>query len=194
MQTYSQFRPTGFDHAGLGCDDRQDWLVAPCGKNRDSDTLTESNYAVQLEALEKLDPEGNDFEEHSFGHWACGHFDLVLVRPGSACATLCQGFEDCLSDYPILSDEHYSEACFNTESEAWECWGAHEFLKELAAHHDLDTDAFEEATHEAAFTAWHDVARNASWTTEHDNEGVTFNFTPEVLSQVDVAALLQGAA
>lgn len=194
MKTYSEFKPTGFDVAGLGCEEQQDWLVAPCSKTRDSDTLSRSNYATQLAALEKLDPEGNDHEEHSFGHWACGHFELVLVRPGSACATECEGFENALSDYPVLSDEHYSEACVDAENEAWQNWGAHEFLKALAADRDLDRDAFEDASHEMAYLAWYNACQDAGWSAEHNDEGVRFNFGSDVLGRVNVELLLEGAA
>ncbi len=109
MQRYSKFRPTSFDRSGLGCRDEQEWFVAPCSRNRDSGTLTESNWQVQLRELEAIDPDGNDHQVHSFGHWACGWFELVLVRPDSKCFELAEGLEGALSDYPILCEMHWSE-------------------------------------------------------------------------------------
>ena len=108
MKTYSEFRPTGFDPKGLALEDRQDWLVAPCGHNRDSTLLDESNWATQLKAL----PEGDDAEIHCFGHWACGWFEILIVRPGSAAAKEAEELEGALSNYPVLSDEDYSEREF----------------------------------------------------------------------------------
>lgn len=126
MQTYKTFRPTGFDAAGLGCEDRQEWLVAPCGTNRDASILQESNWYVQNDELDKIDPEGADHEVHRFGHWACGWFEIVLVRPGSACAKACEENEAALSDYSILSDDDHSER----EHEAVYKWWGEASLRE----------------------------------------------------------------
>jgi hypothetical protein len=119
MQTYSKFRPTGFDCAGLGCDDQQDWLVAPVGVNRDSDCLTRSNWAVVTADLESKG--ANDVRIHRFGHWACGWFEVCLVRPGSVAAQAAEGLEGALADYPVASDEHFSDLETN---EAYEYWSA----------------------------------------------------------------------
>jgi hypothetical protein len=104
MRTYAEFRPTAFDCAGLALEDRQGWLVAPCGHNRDSTLLAESNWAAQEKAL----PEGDDVEVHRFGHWANGWFELTIVRPGSAAAKEAVEIESALANYPVLSDEDYS--------------------------------------------------------------------------------------
>jgi hypothetical protein len=122
MKAYRDFRPTGFDAKGLGCEEQQDWLVAPCGTNRDADRLTRSNWAVMLEAFEACpvaDPDLSDFEVHRFGHWGPGWFELVLVRPGSAVAKLAEEFEGALSDYPVLCDSHFSELETNEAAEQW---------------------------------------------------------------------------
>lgn len=120
MRTYAEYRPTVLDAAGLGLPDQQDWLVAPCGTNRDAGITTRSNWRVMLAELAKVDPEGNDHEEHSFGHWACGHFEIVIVRPGSKCAELCEGFESALSRYPILSESDHSDLEDQEIIEYWE--------------------------------------------------------------------------
>jgi len=86
MQRYCEFRPTNFDCHGLGLPERQDWLVVPVGHGRDSDTLAESNWAVAKQRLDNLDPHCLDHEIHRFGHWANGWFEIILVRPDSACA------------------------------------------------------------------------------------------------------------
>jgi hypothetical protein len=108
MQTYKDYSPTGFDVAGLGCEDRQDWFVAPCGTNRDADALTRANFKDLTAILERIDPELEDHETHRFGHWACGWFEIVLVRPGSEAAEECGQIEDGLADYPVICEETFS--------------------------------------------------------------------------------------
>ena len=48
---YRNYRPTVYDPKGYHLPDRQDWYVAPCGRNRDSDALQESNFRVALKIL-----------------------------------------------------------------------------------------------------------------------------------------------
>jgi hypothetical protein len=109
LTPYREFRPTGFDTAGLGCEDQQDWLVAPCGQNRDSEALERSNYTEQAAALVAVDPDCVDHEDHRFGHWGPGWFELVLVRPGSACERVAKELKARLEDYPALNDDALSE-------------------------------------------------------------------------------------
>jgi hypothetical protein len=109
MQRYHEFQPTKFDLRGLSLPERQNWLVTPVAHNRDSDTLTESNFKVVKLWLDDYDPEGHDHEVHRFTHWACGWFEIILVRPDSACATKATMIEDKLENYPILDEFDYSE-------------------------------------------------------------------------------------
>lgn len=132
MQTYSEYRPTGFDRAGLGLDDQQDWIVAPLGINRDSDILSESNWHAQLAEFERIDPDGDDHEIHRFGHWACGWFEIVLIRPDSAVAQSAEEIEGALENYPVLSDEDYSEREYNAVVEAWEALDLRDRIRECA--------------------------------------------------------------
>src|SRR5688572_9599267 len=98
MQTYSKFRPSGFDCAGLGCDDQQDWFVAPVATNRDAGCLQRSNWEVVTEDIRKAGD--GDCEIHRFGHWANGWFELMLIRPGSEAAKVAELWENALSEYP----------------------------------------------------------------------------------------------
>ncbi len=126
LTRYASFRPTGCDVAGLnasrlsrGSDDDDDdgdrstWLVAPCGTNRDANLLTESNWYAQDNALKEEDPNGLDHETHRFGHWACGWFEITLVRPNTKAADEAQKIADALSDYPVLNESDFSEREFN---------------------------------------------------------------------------------
>lgn len=119
MQTYKNYRPTACDIAGLGCEDRQDWFVAPCSITRDSGPLERSNWRVLNKDFDSIDPDGTDHETHRFGHWACGWFEIILVRPDSACAKSAESWEAALSDYPIACEHDFSE---EEEEEANEVW------------------------------------------------------------------------
>lgn len=102
MQTYSEFAPTQFDVSGAFLPDRQDWLVAPVSRTRDSEPLEESNFAVALELL------GDNVEVHCFNHWACGWFEIIIIRPDTPEIIIAEGIESKLEDYPILDEDDLS--------------------------------------------------------------------------------------
>jgi hypothetical protein len=117
LQTYSTFRPTSYDAAGLGCPDQQDWLVAPvtiCPNV--AECADESNWQAQLNALSEVDPDGNDHEVCWFGHWATP-FDIVLVRPGTPAAECAAELAERLENYPLLNEDDLSE---REDTEAFE--------------------------------------------------------------------------
>lgn len=116
MQTYSRYAPTQFDTRGLALDNQQDWLVAPVGINRDSGALDKANWDEQF-AL--LGGESDDVELHRFGHWACGWYEIVIVRPDTAAATKAADIEERLADYPCLSEDRWSRYENEEASEWW---------------------------------------------------------------------------
>jgi hypothetical protein len=136
---YSDFRPTQFDHP-IPIFDRDHWLVAPVIRNRDSGTLTQSNWECQLDALELAQAE---YEIHSFGHWANGWFEIVLVHPDHI--DVVEEIEAALIDYPILDEEHYS----NTEWEA-----VHEYWNKMRLEDRIELCHSEGAS---IFSARHDL-------------------------------------
>jgi hypothetical protein len=95
------------------------WLVAPVGLNRDSKALERSNWAVVTADIHSVPCSHADTEIHRFGHWACGWFEIMLIRPGTPAADCAEAWENALSDYPVASDEHYSEL---ESREVYECW------------------------------------------------------------------------
>lgn len=114
MRPYKEHRPTGFD-SHIAVDHIESWLIAGA-RNRDSDCLEESNFACTLKAL---GGEGTDVEVHRFGHWACGWYELILVRPGSEMAEEAEQIEAALSDYPVLDEHDLSEREMNAANETW---------------------------------------------------------------------------
>jgi hypothetical protein len=116
MQTYKEFRPTEFD-SHIGVEDREDWLVVPCGRNRDSDCLTESNFAT---ALDMLGGESETVECLRFGHWACGWFEVLIADPSDAKAMqVCAKIEKKLKSYPVLNEGDFCEREQIAADETW---------------------------------------------------------------------------
>jgi len=153
MITYKEYSPTQFDAKGLGLNDNQNWLVL-IGQNRDSDVLARSNYTCAIEALESVDPDGSDYEQHSFGHWACGWLEVVIVRPGSKAYDVAVEIEACLADYPVLNDDHYSELEWSEHAD----WVDRECGR-VANDNDQDlTDTYCAGT----------IAERFQWNSEHD--------------------------
>lgn len=117
MKRYSEFRPTAFDCRGLGLSNQQDWLVAPCGVNRDSDALTRSNFRACLKAL---GGQSESVEVHRFSHWGPGWFELILIDPANTEAVKTgEEIESALANYPVLDEEDFSQ---EENSEADEVW------------------------------------------------------------------------
>jgi hypothetical protein len=111
---YSEFAPTGFDQAGLGLEERQDWLVAPATRTRDSGVLDESNFEA---ALGILGGKSETVEVHRFGHWGPGWFEIILVHPDRQDDV--DELEGALESYPLLDEMDHSQRQFDEIQEAW---------------------------------------------------------------------------
>lgn len=71
-------------------------------------------HSVIVECWNK---EGDKVEIHSFGHWACGWYDLILVHPDLK--EDLEKIEKRLSDYPLLNEDEYSNRVFNEACDYW---------------------------------------------------------------------------
>lgn len=111
---YADFQPTELDPKGLGLPDRQDWIVAPCSQTRDSDTLTQSNFAA---CLAILGGEGENVEVHRFRHWGPGWFDVILCHPSLSAEV--RAIEARLENYPALDEDDWSERQWNAAADYW---------------------------------------------------------------------------
>ena len=136
MKCYKDWAPSAHDMRGLGLEDRQAWFVAPLIHTRDSDVLEQSNWHAFRCEMERADPEGVDWEEHSFNHWACGWFEIVLLRPDTAAATAAEEIEDRLVNvYPILDEDDHSERELEAAEQIWrDCYDATERIAYIRAH------------------------------------------------------------
>ncbi len=174
IQTYREFRPTGFDQCGVGPDAIQDMLVAPVSRSRDSGVPAESNWEVVTGGI-SAQIEG--CQVHRFGHWACGWFELFLVPPSPEARDLLERWEGLLEDYPIASEEHYSNACVEAEVEAWDSYGREGWYDALCTEFG---EAEIECLCEAGLDGdalWYDLAANGCGeAVDIDDYGVTFNY------------------
>ena len=125
MIQYKEFAPTEFDHKGLHIygddeDDRGEWYVAPVGITRDTPegSYSYSNFKVLEQELENKC--GEEWENHRFGHWGPGWFEIILVKPNSRAFWICDETERALEDYPILDEEDHSCRQWDAAVEAWE--------------------------------------------------------------------------
>ena len=120
MQTYAEFSPTSFDRKGAFLDDRQDWLVLPVSRNRDSGEVSNSNFESAEKLLSKADAEGETWETHRFGHWGPGWYEIIIVKPGTASDSVAKLIERRFDDYPVLDENDYSKRDWEAACEAWE--------------------------------------------------------------------------
>jgi hypothetical protein len=143
MKAYKEFLPTQYD-SHIPLENREDWWVLPCARNRDSDSLEESNFAVAVERLQKAplsqaaEQVGEaDYEIHRFGHWGPGWFEIVLVRPHSPAACFAFGLEKKLQAYPILDENHYSDLQYLEAGKVWgNCYSPSQRVEYLRKHPD----------------------------------------------------------
>ena len=128
FDTYAGFRPTSFDRH-IELEDREFWCVMPVSQNRDSDCLTQSNFATFLEGL---GGESETVEVHRFGHWGPGWFEIILVNPANRKAMdAAYDMARALENYPVLDDEDLSRREHEEAEEARDNWAASDFRRDL---------------------------------------------------------------
>tara|TARA_Y100001938_G_scaffold5948_1_gene7433 strand:+ start:384 stop:1229 length:846 start_codon:yes stop_codon:yes gene_type:complete len=136
LQTFGEFQPTEYDRKGKGADfDNRDWLVSSIQLNRDSGLIEKSNFETYIKGLTDIEPEGDHWQIHRFGHWACGWFEVVILNPIDS-LVLDQALQDQLSltDYPILNEDHFS----NMQLESFNDWVSDIGLNEV--YNKIDDD------------------------------------------------------
>ena len=101
-------------------------------RNRDSDVLSECNFAV---ALEQLGGESDSVQIHRFGHWACGWWEALAVQQGTPAHATATAIAEQLEDYPVLDDDAFSEAEQIAADQIWaNCYSPAERIKYIRDH------------------------------------------------------------
>ena len=122
MQTWKEYMntggPSGFDGFSnyMGGHEHENMYVL-YGRNRDSDTLENSNFETILASL------GGESESvwiESFNHWACGWIELILISPDfPGKVKEAEAVLERLSDYPVFDEEHFSQKEFEEMVEGY---------------------------------------------------------------------------
>jgi hypothetical protein len=141
MIKYKDFSPSPNDCKGLGLTDQQNWLVLEVFRNRDSQCLEESNFAV---ALDILGGESETVQVHRFGHWTNGWFELLLIDPNSEAYTQALEIESKLEDYPLLDEDDVSDRQYEAAQETWKnCYSDRQRLEYVRKNYEqFEFDCF----------------------------------------------------
>jgi hypothetical protein len=108
-----------------------EWLCL-LSRTRDSDDLSESNFAV---ALAELGGEGEHVQIFRFGHWACGWIEYLAVIAGTPEAEIASKLYESLQDYPVLDECDLSEREQATADLIWRnCYRVHERVEYIRKH------------------------------------------------------------
>ena len=101
-------------------------------RNRDSNVLAESNFET---ALEMLGGESENVQINRFGHWACGWWESLSVKPGTPQFEIAKQIERSLSEYPVLDEEDWSNREQDSANETWRfCYTERERIRYIRDH------------------------------------------------------------
>lgn len=93
-------------------------------RNRDSDALTESNWRC---GLKELGDEGENVVIHRFGHWACGWYEVLVVKRGTLEHTKAEEMTKKLKGYPVLDEDDFSRLESEEADRVWkDCYDVKE--------------------------------------------------------------------
>lgn len=109
MKKYKNWSPTGNDVKGLNLKEKQEWFVAPVIKTRDASNLEKCNYEYLYDKLEEIDPDQETWDNPGFNHWACGWFDIIIVKPETKAFLICEEIESMLEDDNCLDRDKLTE-------------------------------------------------------------------------------------
>lgn len=88
--------------------DNPEWLIV-YATHRDSEAIERSNATEIQDRLSKVGEENEDWAIEGFGHWAVGHGEYIIVRPGTNAQTEAELIQSELADYPVLNEDAYSD-------------------------------------------------------------------------------------
>lgn len=137
IRTFGDYRNMGSFATSIP-HDRDEWLVAPVGRSRDSSAIEESNFAV---ALAELGGESETVEVCRFSHWAVGWVEEILVHPQHAASI--DSLRKRLDDYPILDEQDCSEREQAERRQAWSEYLYRDYAHAIAERFSLSAAALD---------------------------------------------------
>jgi hypothetical protein len=88
------------------------------GQHRDSDSVTRSNF---ISGLKLLGGDSCTVEVVRENHWAVGWVEWIAIHESDAVALeAADEIAAALTDYPVVSDEHFSELEWTEACDYWE--------------------------------------------------------------------------
>ena len=128
-------RPSAFDSMSnyAGEIPADAWLCL-MARNRDSDTLTESNWRS---ALTLLGGESDTVQIFRFGHWAYGWVEYLAVQENTPQAKIAAEIEAKIEAYPVLNEDDWSELETAEADKVWaNCYDTKERIVYIREHKD----------------------------------------------------------
>ena len=103
------------------------------GRNRDSDCLTESNFA---KALEQIGGESETVEVVRESHWACGWVEWIAIhQDDSAALEKADRIMESLAGYPVLDESDFFEREHDEANDIWrDCYDMVERIAYIRDH------------------------------------------------------------
>ena len=104
-------------------------------RNRDSSILENTNYELILAQLEGEAEKYPDIEKPVYdfraSHWGCGWIEYIIVNKDAPQSILDLAEEtlSALADYPVVSDDMYSENQYTAIYEYWQECGLRERIE-----------------------------------------------------------------
>lgn len=104
MENFVGYKPTGY---------------VIYSRNRDSSILEETNFTA---ILQDLGGESDFVRVIRHGHWACGWIEYITVDDTAPDSLLdqCVEIAAVIAEYPVYSDDRYSEAQYEAIADHWE--------------------------------------------------------------------------
>lgn len=203
MPRYKDWNSTHYDIKGLGSNRHNigQWLVFPVMKTRDSDILTQCNYECVIKAFENIgydgesdNPENDLIQVHSFNHWACGYFDLILVNPFNETAVnLAIELTESLNNYPVLNDERFSELQLEDQYKSFKNCYKSDYISELEKQFPELTDCLYDIDNDILYEYFNSVADSCGIEWELDSSGSNIDYDSIAEnSEPDAIRKLQG--
>lgn len=97
------------------------------GQNRDSDSVTRSNFIV---GLERLGGESETVIVVRERHWACGWIEWIAIHESDSKALkLAESMLEKIESYPVLSDDHLGNLEWDEACAYWESCSIHERIR-----------------------------------------------------------------
>jgi hypothetical protein len=88
------------------------------GQNRDSDSLTRSNFTCALKAI---GGESETVEVIREGHWACGWIEYIAIHQDDEKALkIADEIMSDLESYPVVNEDHWSNLEYEEACDYWE--------------------------------------------------------------------------